>query len=644
MRLRYFRIRGKDPHKDTKIVFGREDLLGLEGSLHFLVGINGTGKSRLLQALVETLMCLENNTEPSYFVTLAYDLLLPGEKEPQTILFYKTTTQAGLFLYEKNLREDADIWQEIETESDILEPSVLGSGKPLWERGTSKNWVSMENYLPSAIMVYTSGAVGNWEKLFAPKVIDSELYALQLREAWSAQEVFNAVQMAQELYTDSPNIKTVWVRGEDYRAALLAAVLHTASQEFDNELRSESVSFSEQRMEFRGLARTMPERYDDSFRAILDEVDWLYPVTVSMTTTEPESTDWQQLVAIATSSRTVTESNSQDDNVEVIKVPSRSRNTLHFDLRTRIGNDNLAKRLLQALTSSQQSDTLMPFEALRRMLYWQRRGVFKTEDIRITLKKLGVSDPIPLENLSDGERMFLGRIALMDLINESENVLVILDEPETHFNDFWKREIVDIMDNNLERKQNDILITTHSSIALTDAFDLEITLLRKDHENDDVFAVNPVPPTFGASPTEVLRDIFTGRRSVGERAIEYLDTLIFMLNYPSETALSWQNKPMLPTEKLLEAFLKQSLKSNREILKVQNPVMLKLQERRLTSRLKKILEAFFKYGQKQGFNSESMLIQIAEVVLEKIGSGSHEIEIRRKVDNIKNENTSKGIA
>jgi energy-coupling factor transporter ATP-binding protein EcfA2 len=302
-------------------------------------------------------------------------------------------------------------------------------------------------------------------------------------------------------------------------------------------------------------------------------------------------------------------------------------------------SETLAKRLLRELSVSEKGDEFAAFEALQKILFWQRKGYLKTKDIRIVLRKLDVEDPIPLETLSDGERMFLGRMALMNLIGGTKNALVILDEPETHFNDYWKREIVDIIDDNLEHKTNDVLITTHSSIAITDAFDREITLLRKNYENSDIYAVNPVPPTFGASPTEVLRDIFTGRRSVGERAIEYLDTLIFFMNYPKETALSWANTPTSPTEKLLEEFLKESLKKNTEMLKIQSPERYKSQVERLTNRLKKVLKAFFVYSIKNNFKTETMLVQLAEAILEKIGSGFHEIEIRRKLDNLKKTNT-----
>ena len=68
------------------------------------------------------------------------------------------------------------------------------------------------------------------------------------------------------------------------------------------------------------------------------------------------------------------------------------------------------------------------------------------------------------EELSDGEQMVLGRMALFHLLQNHHDALLLLDEPETHFNDKWKREIVDIIDDAIGNTANDVLISTHSSL------------------------------------------------------------------------------------------------------------------------------------------------------------------------------------
>ena len=129
--------------------------------------------------------------------------------------------------------------------------------------------------------------------------------------------------------------------------------------------------------------------------------------------------------------------------------------------------------------------------------------------------------------LSDGEQLSLGRMALFHLMEGEDDVLALLDEPETHFNDVWKRRIVDVIDDSLGNRHNEIVITTYSSIALTDVFKKEVTRLVFGVEAKKATRVENLIDTFGASPTVIMREIFGAPESVGQRAAEFLD-LIFL--------------------------------------------------------------------------------------------------------------------
>ena len=80
----------------------------------------------------------------------------------------------------------------------------------------------------------------------------------------------------------------------------------------------------------------------------------------------------------------------------------------------------------------------------------------------------GLKQPLHLFNwLSDGEQSFLGRMCLFNILRQ-EDTLILLDEPEVHFNDYWKRQIVNMLDGVLQGRNSHVLISTHSSITLTD--------------------------------------------------------------------------------------------------------------------------------------------------------------------------------
>jgi ABC-type transport system involved in cytochrome c biogenesis ATPase subunit len=623
MRLRYLRLRNKAPHTDTRVVFGREELLGLAGSLHFLVGVNGTGKSRLLQVLVETFKHLENNRVPSYAVTLAYDLPHPETKIRRTVLFHCSPTETGLYEYESAVPNTSDdAWTDLE-EDGLLLPDNLGANKRLWHRQGSLRDnvlmdVSLDYLLPSAVLVYTSGAIGNWEHLFAPRQDTENLGENLLERATRAMELdFSFEKVAPN--TDAGASKVVWVRGEDYRAALLVAVLETAAAEFDTVLRDGSEKFIKERQRFRLIGRAMPERFDESFRSLLDEVDFLFPITASLTfgiDTAP-----LELKALASSQQLYPPENTTEER-------------LYFDLRSRQPAqeaqpppENMARRLLRVLTGSQVGDGFTAFEGLKKILQWQHQGYLKTANISMVLKKLDVPDPIPLESLSDGERMFLGRMALLNLIGGMPNALAILDEPETHFNDFWKREMVDIVDRSLETQPTDVLMTTHSSIALTDAFSREINrLFRSKRTPDLIKADHPRDPTFGATPTEVLQEIFDGPRAVGQRAAEFLDTLLVLLLHPEEVLRSWEDNKA--SQVLKNAVYKELMPAEEAPWEEHEREKARNQ---LAKKLEQTLRVVFDYGTDKYPISERLVGVIKKNLMPKVGAGYYRFEFARRL-------------
>jgi len=74
MRLRYMHLPSLPPLEDIEIRFGYEPILGRACALHFVVGVNGSGKSRLMRALADIFLSMEQSRELPFPVTLVYDL------------------------------------------------------------------------------------------------------------------------------------------------------------------------------------------------------------------------------------------------------------------------------------------------------------------------------------------------------------------------------------------------------------------------------------------------------------------------------------------------------------------------------------------------------------------------------------------
>jgi hypothetical protein len=125
------------------------------------------------------------------------------------------------------------------------------------------------------------------------------------------------------------------------------------------------------------------------------------------------------------------------------------------------------------------------------------------------------------EWLSDGERSFLGRMCLFMLFGEVES-LILLDEPEVHFNDYWKRHIVSMIHQVLTGKnkshRSHLLIATHSSISLSDVPKEDVMVLERPDLLTNTMNM-PSIQTFGADPSEIMVHVFGAPHAMGEYSV-----------------------------------------------------------------------------------------------------------------------------
>jgi ABC-type multidrug transport system ATPase subunit len=133
-----------------------------------------------------------------------------------------------------------------------------------------------------------------------------------------------------------------------------------------------------------------------------------------------------------------------------------------------------------------------------------------------------------LSQFSDGERSFLGRMSLFSMLRDQPS-LVMLDEPEVHFNDYWKRQIVLYLHEALHKQQIHALITTHSSIALTDVSKEDILILYREHaytEKSDYPSIN----TLAADPSDIMVHVFQAPYATGQHAVNRVQNIEQKIN------------------------------------------------------------------------------------------------------------------
>lgn len=615
MRLRYLHLPRCGPLADAALVFGREDLIARtlnlprRGSLNFVVGVNGSGKSSLLRALYRIFRCLNRREWPAMPVTLAWDRTM-GSDTVTTLLHSTNLKSASSFfaiLEQVPVTATRRDWEEI--------AKALGESKthPMVKTihsATGADAITSSllfAHLPKRLIAYTSGAGAPWVQLDHPifhpteeeegqyRTEDERMQGWSIHQEWSEQPVrvtellerhtARTGRMPQavlgagtapewppeamaHLLRDLAPInelqKKVWanqlarnehlddayfcIHPRDLRFAGIVLALWQAAREMREHA-------DEQRREaFRSnlllQQRGSDERPQDA-RRVLNEIDWFWPTHMSLTYRDAgdgvSPLQHQELLClVALSDEVVAQPCGRQRAVfslgpsDRISLTDRLRDAFPLGISSN-GIQLIADRvdgcktgseaILRVLSADKDIDST-PMDVFARLRDWERTGLL--EDITLTVKRLhrteaadGEMDDaiVTYDQLSDGEQLLLGRMGLLSLLRGQDGSLLLLDEPETHFNDVWKREIVEMLDLCLlTTTEANVIVATHTSIALTDAFAAEVTVL--DRREGSTTPRSVTGGLFGTDPGEVTMNLFRAESNIGSRSVELLDKLL----------------------------------------------------------------------------------------------------------------------
>jgi ABC-type molybdenum transport system ATPase subunit/photorepair protein PhrA len=299
------------------------------------------------------------------------------------------------------------------------------------------------------------------------------------------------------------------------------------------------------------LQQRGPDEKPKHARRVLNEIDWFWPTHLSITyrdTDDRVSLRQRQelLCLVALADEVIAQPRGRQRAVFYlgpsggISLTEKLKGAFPFGISNSAieiiakrvdGCKTMAEAILRVLSSDTDFDST-PIEVFTRLRDWERTGLL--ENLTLTVKRLhctvaadGEPDEtiVTYDQLSDGEQMLLGRMGLLFLLRGQHGSLLLLDEPETHFNDVWKREIVEMIDMSLlNSTAANVLVATHTSIALTDAFAAEVTVL--DKNDGQTTARGVTGGLFGTDPGEVAMNLFRADSSIGSRSVEILDQLL----------------------------------------------------------------------------------------------------------------------
>jgi restriction system-associated AAA family ATPase len=164
--------------------------------------------------------------------------------------------------------------------------------------------------------------------------------------------------------------------------------------------------------------------------------------------------------------------------------------------------------------------------ALRRLTKKMPEVPDKDKVLRYSELKLKLSNGQMVDylSLSDGEHQFFNVLGTLLMIQD-DNALFLLDEPETHFNPKWRRLFVSKINGITKGRSQDLFITSHSPFVVSDTFK-EYIYIFKRVSKDKIEVEYPKMETFGASFNHILKMAFDLDDSMSEDSSIFIENLL----------------------------------------------------------------------------------------------------------------------
>lgn len=187
-----------------------------------------------------------------------------------------------------------------------------------------------------------------------------------------------------------------------------------------------------------------------------------------------------------------------------------------------IHTKNTVDKILNTKNKSLNISEEIPYNPEKQVFIIEKINLRKFIDFKHNKRDIKI---IKYKNLSDGEHQFLQVHGSLMMLSQRGNIF-LLDEPETHFNPMWRSNMVKMFSNiakNKEQIAQDILLTTHSPFILSDSNEKNIfKFIKVDGRIEYITNEDLGIPTYGTSVGLLLEHIFGQENSMGNLVLEEL--------------------------------------------------------------------------------------------------------------------------
>lgn len=483
-------------------------------------GLNGSGKSNVLEALANIFYHLEscvNVNQPNNF-EISYKESTPDVYELEYFIVPKNGNK---YVTEEEYSIEK-LWKVLIEKEANKEPNVTAQAYPFNENSkidtasihpsiSTKTSASAKKYLPSLVIGYSSG--------------ENEILSIPFLKTRLLQyDEYTQALIRKERY-EEPESSLIYIDYEMSQAVLLSNLIFYYQKQNQKDvlkpIRDELgiKGISRFRMNLRNHKIQSEEFTTEQFN-ILDQI----------LKTENQQDDEDKIIDKFKNCATCSFEKGEHLVLDFwINDATKKAFELNF------GNIfNLFQSFQLLYTLNYRSlDESVKTEVYQSKGYYTDGKIPEPKPIEQTFHFLdyyiekeiytGETKELLLKNLSDGEQQFLHSLGIC-LMLKDRNALLLLDEPETHFNPDWRSKFIRTLKDSLVASSSnnlmrDILITSHSPFIVSDCKKHKVFVFK------DGNVLNPEINTYGTSVSILLEEIFGKEETISEMALSDIEKL-----------------------------------------------------------------------------------------------------------------------
>ena len=434
-----------------------------------LVGLNGSGKSNLIEALSEV-FCYLDLCSLGYVSETQLKKVCPPQFSIEYLLNISNGDNLSHIKVDLSSKNTISFYRKVDDDFELIE---------------TDNW--REN-LPSRLVGYSSG---HNETVSMPYLRNQSIYSIEVANQARAtgEEKREVIQHTSSIYMDYDSNASI----------LIANYLFLENGElsiFDEFLRISSVSSFSVSLNLK--PRTTVVQLTEELEETIEKLEACSINTVQIN-------EHQRLLFFVV--------NSTTKNVFKKYFGDAKAFYLAIYKLSLLNALSLTKREREFYLRSDLKNGLLE----RAPTIAKKDKVFSIDELRLVISR--PEKEVDYSGISDGEHQFIHVFGTLMLFSE-ENCLYLLDEPESHFNPLWRAEFIKIMNGINTTKHQDFVVSTHSPFLVSAAHSDNVL---KFSRTDGI--INPEPldfQSYGSSFEYLLAKLFDLRTPISSQALDEL--------------------------------------------------------------------------------------------------------------------------